>query len=120
MTDLSRKKCGPCSKWTPPLKGEKLEQVFSELADGWKIVDEHHLEKEYLFKDFRQALDFTNEIGLIAEEEGHHPDIHLSWGKVKVVYGPTKSMAFLKAILFWQQNAMKAFLFTLRKKIRFS
>ncbi|MGA9476556.1 MAG: 4a-hydroxytetrahydrobiopterin dehydratase, partial [Desulfobacterales bacterium] len=52
--------------------------------DGWMIVDEHHLEREYKFKNFRQALDFTNRVGELAEEQGHHPDIHLSWGRVKL------------------------------------
>jgi len=48
------------------------------------VVDEHHLEKEYRFKDFRTALDFTNRVGELAESQGHHPDIHLSWGRVRL------------------------------------
>ncbi len=49
------------------------------------MVDEHHLEKEYRFKDFRAALAFTNRVGEVAEAQGHHPDIHLSWGKAKLI-----------------------------------
>ena len=45
-------------------------------------MDEHHLEKSYAFDDFKQALDFTNRVGAIAESEGHHPDVHLAWGRV--------------------------------------
>ncbi|HSX04338.1 MAG TPA: 4a-hydroxytetrahydrobiopterin dehydratase [Rhabdochlamydiaceae bacterium] len=82
--NLSQKKCIPCSKATPPLKGEKLVQLHEQLGSGWKIVDEHHLEKEFTFKDFKEALAFTNKIGEVAEQEGHHPDIFLSWGKVKI------------------------------------
>lgn len=52
------------------------------LGGGWRVVDEHHLEKAYAFDDFRQALDFTNRVGDIAEAEGHHPDVHLGWGRV--------------------------------------
>lgn len=52
------------------------------LGGGWRVVDEHHLEKAYAFDDFRQALDFTNRVGEIAEAEGHHPDVHLGWGRV--------------------------------------
>jgi len=48
------------------------------------VVDEHHLEKEYRFKDFRTALAFTNRIGELAETQGHHPDIFLSWGRVRL------------------------------------
>jgi 4a-hydroxytetrahydrobiopterin dehydratase len=66
------------------LKGEALARVAEQLGDGWKIVDEHHLEREYTFRNFRQALDFTNKLGEIAEAEGHHPDILLSWGRVAV------------------------------------
>jgi 4a-hydroxytetrahydrobiopterin dehydratase len=55
-----------------------------QLGEGWKVVDEHHLAKDYSFKDFKEALDFTNRVGALAEEEGHHPDIHLAWGKVKI------------------------------------
>ncbi len=82
--ELSKKKCVPCSKGTPPLKGEPLAQLQKQLKPGWKVVDEHHLEKEFSFKNFKEALAFTNKVGEVAEQEGHHPDIFLSWGKVKI------------------------------------
>jgi 4a-hydroxytetrahydrobiopterin dehydratase len=85
MSDkLSDKKCVPCAKGVSPLKGKELAKLYEQLGNGWRVIDEHHLEKEYLFKNFREALAFTNKIGAIAEEEGHHPDIFLSWGKVKI------------------------------------
>jgi len=59
--------------------------LHDELGNGWQLVDNHHLEKSYKFADFREALEFTNKVGKLAEEQGHHPDIHLSWGKVKLV-----------------------------------
>ena len=83
--DLSKKKCVPCSKQTPTLKGEEIKSFFKQLNPGWKVTDEHHLEKEYTFKNFQQALDFTNKVGAIAEQEGHHPDIFLTWGLVKIL-----------------------------------
>lgn len=61
-----------------------MQQFLKELKQGWKVVDEHHLEKEYRFTDFKSALAFTNRVGGLAEEEGHHPDILLSWGKVVI------------------------------------
>lgn len=82
---LSDKKCVPCRGGVPPLKGEALQHLFSQLDKGWTIVKEHHLEQEYLFPDFAQGLRFTNAVGEIAEKEGHHPDIHLAWGKVKIL-----------------------------------
>lgn len=79
---LADKECIPCKGNVPPLKGEALTRLIQELGEGWTMKDEHHLERHYTFKDFREALDFTNRIGAMAEEQGHHPDILLSWGKV--------------------------------------
>jgi len=84
MSGLAEKECVPCRGEVPPLKGAQLANVASELNGGWQIIKEHHLEKEYKFKDFRQALDFTNQVGELAESQGHHPDIFLAWGKVKL------------------------------------
>jgi len=79
---LFNKKCEACSKDTPPLKGEEITNFFNQIDQGWKLVDEHHIVREYKFKDFNSALEFTNRVGALAEEEGHHPDIFLTWGQV--------------------------------------
>ena len=84
MSELAKKECVPCKGGVPPLKGHGLTVLLEQLGNNWKIVDEHHLEKEYKFKNFREALDFTNRVGELAEAQGHHPDIYLAWGKVKV------------------------------------
>jgi 4a-hydroxytetrahydrobiopterin dehydratase len=83
-SSLADQKCVPCKGGVPPLKGEELERLHRELGGGWQVVGEHHLEKEFKLKDFRQALDFTNQVGELAEEVNHHPDICMAWGKVKV------------------------------------
>ena len=77
---LADKKCVPCRGGTPPLNGAELQNLHSNVPD-WQVVDEHHLYREFRFPDFKQALDFVNRAGAIAEAEGHHPDILLSWGK---------------------------------------
>src|SRR5215510_13745996 len=82
--NLTAGKCKPCSKATAPLKGQALKDLQRQLGGDWRVVGEHHLEKEYSFRNFKQALEFTNRVGSIAEEEGHHPDIFLAWGKVKL------------------------------------
>jgi len=82
MGELSSKHCVPCRGGVPPLTGDLLRLLAQKLGGDWKVVDEHHLEKSYAFEDFKQALDFTNRVGEIAEREGHHPDIHLAWGRV--------------------------------------
>ena len=64
--------------------GEELQSLHDELGNDWQVIDGHHLEKEYSFKNFAQALEFTNKVGALAEEIFHHPDIFLTWGKVKI------------------------------------
>ena len=84
MATLADRQCIPCKGDVPALKGADLARFTQELGGSWHVVDEHHLEKEFKFKNFRQALDFTNRVGEVAEEQGHHPDIYLAWGKVKL------------------------------------
>lgn len=82
---LAEKNCVPCKGGTPPLKGKELQDLHEQLQGGWRLEGEHHLEKEFTFGDFAQALAFTNKVGEIAEEQDHHPDIYLSYGKAKVL-----------------------------------
>ena len=84
MNELANKICAPCRGGVPPLKGKELISLNQKLGNGWNIIEEHHLEKEREFDDFKTALDFTNKIGSLAEEQRHHPDIYLSWGKVGI------------------------------------
>jgi 4a-hydroxytetrahydrobiopterin dehydratase len=63
----------------------ELSNFLERLGGHWQVIEQHHLEKEFRFKDFRQALEFTNRVGELAEGIGHHPDLHLAWGKVKVI-----------------------------------
>ena len=83
MNNLSTKHCIPCRGGVPPLAGEALLPYAQQLPD-WKIVEEHHVAKSFLFADFKTGLEFVNRVGAIAEQEGHHPDLALSWGKVDV------------------------------------
>jgi 4a-hydroxytetrahydrobiopterin dehydratase len=79
---LADRVCVPCRGAVPPLKREGFQPMLDELGPGWEAVRDHHLEKEYKFKNFLEALAFTNAVGRIAEREGHHPEITLTWGKV--------------------------------------
>jgi 4a-hydroxytetrahydrobiopterin dehydratase len=80
--DLASMVCIPCKGGVPPFTPEQIEPYLADLDNDWRVVDDHHLEKDFKFKNFREALDFTNRVGELAEEIGHHPDIHLAWGKV--------------------------------------
>jgi 4a-hydroxytetrahydrobiopterin dehydratase len=84
MSGLAQQECVPCKGGIPPLKAGELERLSGQLAAGWRVVNEHHLEREFKFPDFRQALAFTNQVGQLAESQNHHPDIYLAWGKVKL------------------------------------
>jgi 4a-hydroxytetrahydrobiopterin dehydratase len=81
---LAAKTCVPCRGGHPPLRGAEITGLLEQLGGGWRVVDEHHLEKDYRFKNFAEALAFTDRVGAIAEEQGHHPDIYLAWGKVQL------------------------------------
>ena len=83
MPSLAEKTCVPCRGGVPPLKGEAL-QALARQVEGWQVVNEHHLAKTFRFPDFRAALAFVNKVGALAEEQGHHPDIYLAWGKVEI------------------------------------
>ena len=80
---LAEKQCIPCRGGVPALKGGDLEKLKRQVSD-WDVVNEHHLKKTYTFPDFQKALDFVNHAGAIAEQQGHHPDLYLTWGKVGV------------------------------------
>ena len=82
--DLTSKKCVPCRGGVLPLKGLAIQELLGALGSGWIVFNEHHLEKEYKFCAFADALVFTNRVGALAEMEGHHPDVYLAWGKVKL------------------------------------
>lgn len=83
MADLASKTCVPCRGGIPALKGQELASLKAQVP-GWEVLNEHHLHKTYTFPDFKQALAFTNKVGDVAEQQGHHPDILLTWGKVEI------------------------------------
>jgi 4a-hydroxytetrahydrobiopterin dehydratase len=83
MSDLATKSCVPCRGNVPALKGSELKALHSQVPE-WNVVEEHHLTRNFGFPDFKQALDFANRAGAVAEQQGHHPDMMLAWGKVEV------------------------------------
>ncbi len=83
MSDLAVKTCVPCRGGVPPLKGEELTSLQKQV-DGWNVFEEHHITKTFKFPDFRKALEFVNRVGELAEEQVHHPDIFLAWGRVEI------------------------------------
>ena len=84
MNELANRVCVPCKGGIPPLKGKELKALQNQLGNGWNVINEHHLKKKWKFDDFESALNFTNKIGSLAEDQGHHPDIYLAWGKIEI------------------------------------
>jgi len=84
MGTLDKKSCIPCRGGVEPLAGDRLREYAALLDERWQVVDEHHLFRRYTFGDFCQGLDFVNRVGELAEDEGHHPDLHLAYGKVEI------------------------------------
>lgn len=83
MPTLAQKECVPCKGGVPPLHAEQIKPLLSQLQ-GWTVERQHHLTKNYTFPDFAAALEFVNRVGKMADQQGHHPDVYLSWGKVRL------------------------------------
>jgi 4a-hydroxytetrahydrobiopterin dehydratase len=81
-SDLASKTCVPCRGGVPPLSMDVASRLMEQL-DGWAF-EQGHLAKSYHFPDFAGALAFVNRIGAISEEQGHHPDLYMTWGKVSL------------------------------------
>ena len=84
MSELASKTCVPCRGGVAPLKGEAVTSLLAQLGGGWSVLNERRLQKKFDFTDFSQALEFVNRVGEVAEREGHHPDVYLTWGMVSL------------------------------------
>jgi 4a-hydroxytetrahydrobiopterin dehydratase len=83
--DLAKRACVPCQGGVPPLKGRELQKLQRQLGGGWKVVDDHQLEKKFGFKTYRDSVSFVNRVADLAEEQNHHPEMLLGFDTVKVV-----------------------------------
>ena len=84
MAMLNQRSCVPCQGGVDPLKGAKLREYAALLDEPWQVINEHHLHREYRFANFREALDFVNRVGELAEAESHHPNIQFGYGKARI------------------------------------
>ncbi len=109
MGDLAAKKCVPCTGGTPPLAGEALASLYAELGSDWQLIDDHHLMRVFRFPNFRDALEFTNRVGALAESVNHHPDIELAWGKVKLSIWTHKIGGLSESDFIWAAKATLLF-----------
>ena len=82
--DLTAQKCVPCEGGVKPFDSSEIKIYSSYLKLSWEVDDDHKIQKEFTFKDFKEAIVFVNKVAEIAESEGHHPDIEISYNKVEI------------------------------------
>jgi 4a-hydroxytetrahydrobiopterin dehydratase len=82
--DLSEKKCKPCEGGVMPLDPKEIEELKVHIKSDWKISENKILSKEYAFVNYLHTMDFVNKVSQLAEEEGHHPVMHVYYGKVVI------------------------------------
>lgn len=75
--DLTQKKCVPCKGGVSPLTADEIEEYMKQLKTSWEVVDDAKIQQKFSFKDFVEAMAFVNKVAELAEDEGHHPDIHV-------------------------------------------
>ena len=83
--NLTQRKCVPCEGGTPPFTQETVEEYLQEVS-GWELKESKLIFKTFRFKSFKEAIDFVNQVASIAEQEQHHPDIHIRYKKVTLEF----------------------------------
>lgn len=106
---LADKQCVPCRGGVPPLEAAAVQDLLRQLDQGWTVNASGHLERLYTFKNFAEALAFVNRIGAVAEEEGHHPDLYLAWGKCKVELWTHKINGLTESDFYMAAKADRAY-----------
>lgn len=91
--DLASRKCVPCESWVPPMEPEKVQAMLRQVK-GWETEDNLKIKKRFEFKTFREAINFVNQVADLAEKEGHHPNIFISYNKVTI----TLTTHFIKGL----------------------
>jgi 4a-hydroxytetrahydrobiopterin dehydratase len=85
MSSLAEQECVPCKGGVPPLSEDESAKLSEHLQEDWQVIDNHHLARSWEFPDFASAMGFTNSLGAICEQQNHHADFELGWGRVRAV-----------------------------------
>ena len=81
---LAQSTCVPCQGGVEPLRGDALRNLAAQIHSDWKIIDDQRIERLFRFPNFQTAMDFAVQVGRLAEEQNHHPDLAVGWGRVTV------------------------------------
>jgi 4a-hydroxytetrahydrobiopterin dehydratase len=106
---LAEQKCIPCRGGVPPMAKDRVEALLRELDDGWRLNADGHLERAYAFANFAHAMAFANKVAGVAENEGHHPDLHIAWGVCKVEIWTHKISGLSESDFYFAAKADRAF-----------
>ncbi len=106
---LADQRCIPCRGGVPPMEESRAKEFLRELADGWLLNENGHLERVYRLRDFAQAMALANKVADIAEEESHHPDLYIAWGKCKVEIWTHKISGLTESDFYFAAKADRAF-----------
>jgi 4a-hydroxytetrahydrobiopterin dehydratase len=82
--DLSKKKCIPCEGNIPSLQEKEIQEFIKYISADWKVVDNVKITREFFFVSYRHTIDFVDKVADIAEKEGHHPVLHIYFGRAVV------------------------------------
>jgi 4a-hydroxytetrahydrobiopterin dehydratase len=82
---LKDKKCLPCEGGVPKLKEEQIKELMNSIDSGWSVIENIKIKKEFRFVNFVHTMEFVNKVAVLSEEEGHHPDLAVSYGKCDIV-----------------------------------
>jgi 4a-hydroxytetrahydrobiopterin dehydratase len=82
--NLGEKKCRPCEGGVAPLDAKEIKELKRQIRNDWEIPGNKKLTREYLFVNYRHTMDFVNKVSELAEEEGHHPVMHVYYGRVVI------------------------------------
>jgi len=107
---LADQKCTPCRGDVPAMERHAAEALLRKLGGEWQLNADSHLERTYMFKNFRQAMSLANKVADIAEAEGHHPDIYIAWGQCRVEVWTHKINGLTESDFFFAAKADRAFM----------
>ena len=106
---LADQSCVPCRGGVPPMDETGAKEFLRELEDGWRLNTGGHLEREYRLKNFMEAMALANKLADVAEQEGHHPDLYIAWGKCKVEIWTHKIKGLTESDFYFAAKADRAF-----------
>ena len=106
---LADQRCVPCRGGVPPMDETRAKELLRDLDDGWRLNIEGHLEREYRLRNFTEAMALANKVADVAEQEAHHPDLYIAWGKCKVEIWTHKIRGLTESDFYFAAKSDRAF-----------